>query len=231
MSQKSVAIVLAGGKGSRMNMDIPKQYIEVFGKPILCYSLDAMENSFIDEIVVVVAKGEVDYFDREIKDKFGYKKIVEVVEGGKERYDSVYNGLCAIGLADYVFIHDGARPCIDDVILQSGLDKVMECGAAIAAVRAKDTIKVVDENGYITDTPDRNSLWQVQTPQVFDFNKIKKAYNKMYQDSSAQNITDDAMVMENYGDLNVAVYPGKYDNIKVTTTEDLEYIKNILKKI
>lgn len=231
MAEKNVAVVLAGGKGKRMNMDIPKQYLELNGKPLICYALECFEESFVDEIVVVTGEGETGFFQKNIVDKYGYTKVEHIVEGGTERYHSVMNGLKAIKSADYVFIHDGARPCITKELLERGRENVKKHGAVIAGVKVKDTIKIVSEDGIIETTPDRNRLWQIQTPQIFRFESIKKAYDKMIQDLRRGNITDDAMVMENYGELPVYVFEGDYDNIKVTTQEDIEIVKNILKNI
>ncbi len=226
---KNVAIVLAGGKGKRMNLDVPKQYLEINGKPLICHTLDAFENSFIDEIIAVTGCGEIPFFQKEIVEKYGYTKVAAIVEGGKERYNSVLNGLRAIEDADYVYIHDGARPCVKLSMLERGRVAVMEHKAAIAGVKVKDTIKVV-ENGKIVSTPNRDSLWQIQTPQVFEFEEIKKAYERMITRCEGVNITDDAMVMENYGAYQVYVYEGDYENIKVTTSEDIIAVENFLKK-
>lgn len=228
MRETNAAIVLAGGKGSRMHMDIPKQYMLINGRPLITYALDTFEQSDIERIVVVVEVGGKEYFQKNILEKYGYTKVCAVVEGGAERYNSVWNGLQAVKRAGYVLIHDGARPCVDADILKRGMDSVRRCGASIAAVQVKDTIKVVSSEGCVTDTPDRSTLWQIQTPQIFDFEKIYDAYQRMMDDNYRNNITDDAMVMEIYGDLQVHVYEGSYDNIKVTTPEDVKFVSEIL---
>ncbi|MCM1466552.1 MAG: 2-C-methyl-D-erythritol 4-phosphate cytidylyltransferase [Alistipes sp.] len=229
MSEKHVAVVLAGGKGSRMGMDIPKQYIEVNGKMLICYTLDCFQRSFIDEIVVVAGQGEEEFFQKNIVDKYEYTKVTRIVPGGRERFHSVFNGLCAIEQADYVYIHDGARCCIDEAILLRGRDFVKKYETAVAAMPVKDTIKIVSDGGVVTETLDRSVLWQIQTPQIFRFADIKHAYAQMMKEGKTENITDDAMVMERYGKRNIHVFEGSYNNIKVTTCEDLEFIKNILK--
>lgn len=229
MSEKQVAIVLAGGRGSRMNADIPKQYMDVNGKMLICHTLDCFQNSFIDEIVVVVGQGEEENFRKNIVEKYGYTKVTQIVQGGRERYHSVFNGLCAIDNANYVYIHDGARCCVDEAILLRGLDCVKKYGTAVAAMPVKDTIKFVSEGGVVTITPDRSMLWQMQTPQIFHFTDIKDAYGRMMCEAEQENVTDDAMVMENYGKCDIHVFEGSYKNIKVTTPEDLDFIKNILK--
>lgn len=229
MSEKHVAIVLAGGRGNRMQMNVPKQYIELKGKMLLCYTLDCFENSFIDEIVAVVGAGETEFFWKNIVEKYGYTKITSVVAGGRERYDSVRNGLRAVAFADYVYIHDGARCCVDQELLVRGRNCAEQYGTAVAAVPVKDTIKIVSENGIVEGTPDRKTLWQIQTPQIFRFEEIRNAYEKMMAAGENKAITDDAMVMETYGQLDVHVFEGSYHNIKVTTKEDLDIVKNILK--
>lgn len=230
MSKKTVAIVLAGGKGKRMNMDMPKQYLEINGKPLICHTLDVFENSFIDEIIAVVGIGEISYFRNAIVEQFGYSKVKVIVEGGSERYHSVLNGLRAINDAEYVYIHDGARPCLSEEMLLRGQTSVEKNKAVVAAVKVKDTIKIA-ENGKIISTPDRDNLWQIQTPQIFVFNEILDAYERMIADGTRGNITDDAMVMECYGTRTVYIYEGAYENIKVTTSEDILAVENILKKI
>ena len=229
MSEKHVAIVLAGGRGNRMHMDTPKQYIEIDGKMLICHTLDCFEKSFIDEIVVVAGPGEEEFFRKNIVEKYEYTKVTQIVPGGRERFHSVFNGLRAIEHADYVYIHDGARCCVDEAILLRGRDCVKKYKTAVAAMRVKDTIKVVSKDGVVTATPDRSALWQIQTPQIFCFTDIKDAYEKMMSKGEQETITDDAMVMENFGERAIHVFEGSYNNIKVTTQEDLGFVKNILK--
>lgn len=245
-SVKTIAIVLAGGRGNRMNSDIPKQYMEVGGKPILYYSLKAFEDSFVDEIILVVGENDLEYCKKNIVDKFALKKISRVVVGGKERYNSVYNGLKAIadssrviepatnrekimetgmGRDCYIFIHDGARPCLTEDILNRCLETVKSTKACVAAMPVKDTIKIVDSSGYAISTPDRKTLWQIQTPQVFSYNIIKRAYDELINSGITIGITDDAMVVEQFGNTPVKVIEGSYDNIKVTTPNDIEILK------
>lgn len=219
--EKHVAIILSAGKGKRMQSDLPKQYLLVNERPLINYTIEAFEKSFIDEIILVVGAGDEEYVRQEILSKENFTKITKIIVGGAERYDSVYNALCAIENATYVYIHDGARPCVDEQMLIRGRDAVKQNGTAIAAVKAKDTIKLVTKDGKIDFTPDRDQVWQMQTPQIFEFDTIKNAYEKMERDPHKKNITDDAMVMEQYGETEVYVYEGSYCNIKVTTPEDL----------
>ena len=227
---KNTAIVLAGGSGSRMNSDIPKQYIEIEGKPILAYSLIIMEqNPIIDEIILVTRKEDVEYCRREIVNKFNINKVTNIVPGGAERFLSVYEGVKA-SAGKYLWIHDGARPCLsDELLVRLGRD-VEEYGATIAAVPSKDTVKVI-RNGFVVNTPDRENIWLVQTPQVFETKSIKEAYINMFSSPSEQNITDDAMIMENYGSKKVHITMGEYTNIKVTTPDDILSVEKYLKKI
>lgn len=228
--EKHVAVILSAGKGKRMQSDIPKQYIKIGNRPLICYTLDTFEKSFMDEIILVVGPGEQEYIYHEILKDGHYNKISQIIEGGAERYDSVYNALRAIGQADYVYIHDGARPCVTVELLERAKTMVEEKKTAIAAVRTKDTIKIVDADGKIKATPDRNTLWQIQTPQAFWYQDILCAYQRMTEGLNSINITDDAMVMETYGNKEVFIFEGDYRNIKVTTPEDLILAEKFLEK-
>lgn len=219
--KRHAAIVLAAGKGSRMKSDVPKQYLSLKGKPVLYYALKAFEDSFIDEIILVTGAGQESYCQEEIVEKYGLRKVSHVIAGGKERYDSVYRGICALEAADYVYIHDGARPFIDDELLLRARDTVEQYHACAAGMPSKDTIKLIDEQGFVTETPQRKYTWTIQTPQVFDYTLIRDAYERMYQDMPAVQITDDAMVVETMLHTPVKLYEGSYDNIKITTPEDL----------
>ncbi len=224
--KKCAAVVLAGGKGKRMHTDTAKQYLLLSGKPILYYSLKVFEDSFIDEIVLVTGKGEIPYCRKELVEKYRLSKVTTVVEGGTERYHSVAAGLGALTDCDYVFIHDGARPFVSTEILMRAYEAVQRYGTAIAAVPAKDTVKIADKEGFVKETPDRSSVWIMQTPQVFSFPSIKKAYDILLageeelMDKKIQ-ITDDAMVMETFCGCPVKLVEGSYRNIKITTPEDL----------
>lgn len=233
---KTVAIVLSAGKGKRMNSETPKQYIDINHKPVLYYSVSAFESSYVDEIVIVCGRGDEDYIKEEIVAKYSFAKVKAIVPGGKERYHSVYNGLMAAGDADYVLIHDGARPMIS----QEVIDRVRECveggTSCVAAVPVTDTIKIVDSEGKVLSTPDRKTLWAMQTPQAFSFKLIKNAYEELINKEEETlkagiNITDDAMVAEQFGGSCVKVIMGDYDNIKITTPKDIEIAERILAKI
>lgn len=226
---KHIAIVLAGGKGSRMNSDIPKQYMQLNGKPVIYYSLKAFEESMIDEIVLVAGKEDIELCENDIVKKYGFKKVVDVVEGGTERYYSVLNGLRAVDECDFVYIHDGARPCIDRGVIQRCISAVQQFDACVAAMPVKDTIKVVDKEGFSVETPDRATLWQIQTPQCFRYSLVKDAYENMAADGNRGNITDDAMVVERYTDTKVKMVEGSYENIKITTPEDIFVAERFLR--
>lgn len=231
--KKCAAVVLAGGSGKRMHADTAKQYLLLSGKPILYYSLKAFEDSFIDEIILVTGKGEIPYCKEEIVNRYGLSKVVTFTEGGRERYHSVAAGLSAIRDCDYVFIHDGARPFVTSEILMRAYDMVKQCGTAIAAMPVKDTIKIADEEGFVKETPNRSSVWMIQTPQVFSFPSIKSAYGELLAKEAELikkgiQITDDAMVMETFGGCPVRLVEGSYRNIKITTPEDLSIAEILL---
>lgn len=227
--KRSVAIVLAAGKGKRMESKVHKQYLLLHDKPILCYCLDVFEKSFIDEVILVVGKGEKEHCEKEIIHKYGYKKVKKIVEGGKERYHSVFSGIMAIDDAEYVYVHDGARPFISEELLIKLKTEVEKSSACVAAVPVKDTIKVSDDEGNVIKTLDRSKLWAVQTPQVFSYFILKKAYESLFYDDKRGNvnieITDDCMVVEKYTKYRSKLVYSTYKNIKITTKEDLMIAK------
>lgn len=223
------AIVLAAGKGSRMQSDIPKQYMEVEGKPVLYYSLKAFEESSVDDIILVTSEDDVSYCKNDIIDKYNINKVKYVVAGGSERYGSVRNGLNAANGTDYVLIHDAARPCLTHEIIEQSIVEVQKTGACTVGVPVKDTIKLVDEDCFGIETPPRNLLWQVQTPQSFLYRDIMKAYRYMEQTNDT-DITDDTMIMERYLGVKTKMIFGDYCNIKITTPEDLFIVESFLKK-
>lgn len=227
--KKCSAIILAAGVGKRMNSKIPKQFMELEGKPVLYYALKTFQESFIDQLILVTGASELDFCKKEIVDKYGFNKVKAVVAGGRERYHSVYEGLKAVEGADYVFIHDGARPFVELDMLERAYAEVELNKACVIAVKAKDTVKIADKDGFVKTTPDRSLVWQVQTPQVFEFQAIKKAHEiVMQQDDIA--ITDDAMVYEAAFGKPVKLVEGSYENIKLTTPEDMEIAHIFLQK-
>lgn len=227
--KKHAALVLAAGKGSRMKSDIPKQFLQMNGKPVIYYALRAFEDSFIDEIVLVTGEGQQEYCRTEIVDKYGFHKVSKIIAGGKERYDSVYRGLCELDGADYVYIHDGARPFADHQILVNAKQCVEKYGACAAGMPVKDTIKIVNEENFVTETPLRKYVWQIQTPQVFSYSLIREAYERLYIEENPISVTDDAMVVECMMKRPVKLFEASYENIKITTPEDLAIAEELLR--
>ncbi len=221
-SEKNIAIVLAAGKGKRMGTELPKQFLNIHDKPVLYYSLKAFQdNASIKEVILVIGEEYQKYCREHILKPYGLTKVTKMVEGGAERYDSVYAGLKACGHCDYVFIHDGARPFVTDEIINRCMESVREFKACVVGMPVKDTIKISDESGYIEATPSREKVWLVQTPQVFEYELIYQAYKKMIA-VDAFGITDDAMVVEAFGNQKVKLVTGSYENIKITTPEDIK---------
>ena len=218
--QKYAAIVLAAGSGKRMNSKVHKQYLIIQNRPVLYYSLKAFEDSAVDEIVLVVGKGEEEFCRKEIVDKYGISKVKAIVEGGKERYHSVFEGLKQTSDADYVLIHDGARPFVNQDIIRRCMQEVQKYQACVVGMPVKDTIKIADEEGYAKQTPDRKNVWMIQTPQTFSYALIYEAYEEMLKTEDTA-ITDDAMVLERIKGKKSKLIEGSYRNIKITTPEDL----------
>lgn len=222
---KITAIVLAAGSGSRMKSKTKKQFMEIKGKPVIWYSLFEFEKSRVDEIILVTGKEDIDYCKKEIVEKYNLKKIKNVVAGGSERYESVYNGLKEV-TGNIVLIHDGARPLINNEIIERSIEGAIKSDACVVGVPVKDTIKRANKEGNIIDTPNRSELWITQTPQSFKTDLVKMAYKKMKEElekgNTTLNITDDAMVVEEFTTNQVRFVQGDYKNIKVTTPEDID---------
>lgn len=227
--EKYTAIVLAAGMGKRMNSSVPKQYLMLAGRPVLYYALKAFEESDVTDIILVVGEGEVSYCREEIVEKYALRKISAVIEGGKERYYSVYEGLKAAKGADYVLIHDGARPLVTGEIIRRAIQTVLQEQACVVGMPVKDTIKIIGEDGRAEATPDRSRLWQIQTPQVFSYDMIFDAYERVIGQGDIA-VTDDAMVLEHVTGRKVKVIEGSYENIKITTPEDLLIAETYLKR-
>lgn len=226
---KITAVVLSGGKGLRMGGPVRKQYLSLGGKPLLVHSLEAFERSSVDEIVLVTGSEDIGYVSEEIVKPYHIHKVRQIVPGGKERYHSVYEGLKAAGNCSLVLIHDGARPLVTEAVIERAVDGARMWRACVVGMPVKDTIKVADQDGLAASTPDRRYLWQVQTPQAFSYELIKAAYDKLLGDERLQEgITDDAMVVEHHTDVKVKLIEGSYENIKVTTPEDLRIAEALL---
>lgn len=220
-------VIVAAGTGSRMNMGINKQFIKLEGKEIIAYTIEKFyNNSNIEDIVVVVKEDESEFFKKEILDKYNFKNV-KIAYGGKERQDSVYNGLKLLDeKCDVVLIHDGARPFVSDKIIDKSIEEAKEHKAIVVGVPVKDTIKVIDNDKNIVDTPNRSVLWAVQTPQTFDYNILIDAYKDAFKNKFYG--TDDAMLVERIG-YKVKMLEGSYNNIKITTQEDLNIGSKILR--
>ncbi len=247
MRERNALILLAGGKGTRMGSDIPKQFMDLGGKPVIWYSLNAAQRSdLIDEVVVVSG---ADYFStiRSLCDRNGFDKVSHLVEGGEERFLSVVNGVNALfesgsgcetfsGTPKVILIHDAARPFIDDELIGRCIDAVSEDCGCVAAVPSKDTVKLADENCMVTEEPPRKNVWCMQTPQVFYADVLKRAcdkargdYRKCIENSGElPPITDDAQMVRMYEGGSVRLVMGSYDNIKITTPVDLLMAEKIL---
>lgn len=230
MKKRVGAVVLAAGQGRRMGTETAKQFLELRGKPLIYYALKAFEDSGVDEVVLVTGRESIAYCQKEIVRTFGFSKVRAVVEGGKERIDSVYEGLKAFACKssiDYVLIHDGARPLVSGEVIARAVEGAMRFRSCVAAMPVKDTIKVCDSEHFARETLDRRFLWQVQTPQAFVFSLIYRAYQEVMgwkEGKGREKITDDAMVAEAvFGPTGqkIKLIEGDYQNIKVTTPEDL----------
>lgn len=227
---RNTAIVLAAGQGKRMHSKIQKQFMELNGMPVLCYSLQCFQESpLIRDIILVTGEEYVSWCKEEIVEKYGFTKVSAVVSGGKERYDSVYKGLRACKDTEYVLIHDGARPFIDHEIIERGLMAAAQTGASVVGMPSKDTVKIADVEGNVSETPDRSSVWIVQTPQIFRYPLIYDAYTSILK-KEMTGITDDTMVAEHETGVKIRFSEGSYRNIKITTPEDLVIAEAFLRE-
>ena len=181
---KIVALIAAAGKGKRMNSRISKPFILISGKPILAYTLEKFEKcKLIAKIYLVVSPEEKEICHKNIILKYNFSKVQELVDGGETRQDSIYNGLKALDKdADIVVIHDGARPLVEESIIQDSIEKAQEYGAAITVIPIKDTVKKGENNFFISKTLNREEIWRAQTPQTFKYDIILSAYNQAYKD-------------------------------------------------
>lgn len=226
--EKIAVVIVAGGSGKRMGTTVKKQFIQLRDKEVLAHTIEAFnEVDEISEIIVVVGQEDVEKVREEIVARYQLNKVSKIVVGGKERQDSVYNGLVATSdEIEYVMIHDGARPFISKAVIQRAIEKTKQCKATIVAVPVKDTIKVIDiETETVEHTPKREKLWAVQTPQSFDKKLLLAAYENAHQ--KGLQVTDDSMIVEAYG-KKVHIVLGEYTNIKITTPEDLVIGESIL---
>ena len=226
---RCTAIVLAAGQGKGMHSKIQKQFLEIGGKPILYYSMECFQKSpLIQDIILVTGEDMISYCQSEIVEKYGFTKVCKVTAGGKERYDSVYAGLLCCQDTDYVYIHDGARPFVTEEMIQRGYEAVKRTNACVMGMPSKDTVKLADPSGYIKETPDRKIVWNIQTPQIFSYDLIRGAYESIRK-KDMSNVTDDAMVVEQETGTKILLVEGSYQNIKITTPEDLAVAEAFLR--
>lgn len=220
MANNLRVVIAAAGIGSRMGSKINKQYLNLNSRPLLTHSLDIFEDfKAVDEIVIVAHARDVEYCEKEVVKKYGYRKISRVIAGGEMRQDSVWAGLqCLDKDSEYVAVHDGARPLFTSRLLEALLEEASEWGAAIPGLAARDTMKMVDRDGFVTMTLDRASVVSIQTPQIFSFSELYQAYTNAYEEGYMS--TDDAALFEKYIGR-VKIVPGEYRNMKITTPEDL----------
>lgn len=221
------ALIPAAGAGRRMGGGTSKQYLSLAGRPILAQTLTLFQNHpAIDNIVLIAPPDEISFCRDEIVAPYAFDKVSDVVAGGRERQDSVRNGLraCAADADDIVLIHDGVRPLLPPELIDAAITTAARTGAGLVAVPVKDTIKIV-RDGLVTSTPERSSLWQAQTPQAFRFQLIASAHEKAYKEGYLA--TDDAQLVEWLG-LPVTIVQGSYRNLKITTPEDLQLAESFL---
>lgn len=221
------AVIVAAGRGTRMGTEVKKQYLEICGIPLLARTIKVFEScEYIDEVILVIDSNDIIFCKHEIIDRYGFDKVKSIVSGGETRQDSVYNGLQEVDKdCEVVLIHDGARPFITQDEIISLIEAAREYKACTIATPVKDTIKLVGQDEFIKETLNRNTLWSVQTPQAFMYDVILAAHRKALKDDF--NGTDDAQLVERMG-ISVKLVKGSYNNIKITTREDLIIAKAII---
>ncbi|MCK4240114.1 MAG: 2-C-methyl-D-erythritol 4-phosphate cytidylyltransferase [Candidatus Atribacteria bacterium] len=226
---KVVALIAAAGLGKRMNSKISKSFIPIFGKPILAYTLEKFEQcKLIEKICLIVNQEEKEFCSKNIILKYNFSKVQKIIDGGETRQDSVYNGLKALSPdVDIVVIHDGARPLVEETLIQDSIEAAQKNGAVIVAIPLKDTVKKSQKNFFIKETLNREEIWRAQTPQTFKYDMILSAYHQAYKDKFCA--TDDAAIVERYGHK-VKMIIGSEENIKITTPFDIIIAENFLKR-
>lgn len=224
---KISAIIVAAGKGIRLDKHIPKQYMVLNGKMILTRTLEVfLSCSSIDEIMLVIPPGDCDIVRTSVIQNLNNNIPIRLIEGGTTRQQSVYNALLALdSKTKLVVIHDGARPLLKLDTLQNAIASALNLGAVVVGVPVKDTIKETNDNKEIIGTPKRESLWVAQTPQIFTFDLISEAYRKALNDEYSG--TDDSSLVERLGHK-IYMQFGSYSNIKITTKEDLAMAEKLI---
>jgi 2-C-methyl-D-erythritol 4-phosphate cytidylyltransferase len=221
--QKAGVVIVAAGSSSRM-MGTDKVFALLDGRPVLSHVIGVFQKcDSIEKIVIVLSRKNLEKGKKLVKVE-GWTKVKGVCPGGERRQDSVLAGLEYLGDCEWVVIHDGARPLVTAALIEAGLDAASETGAAVAAVPVTDTIKIADDTLTVQGTPPRHNLWSVQTPQAFRYSLILEAYRSIKSD-----VTDDARAVELSGG-SVKIYKSSYDNIKITTPDDLALAEILLKK-
>ncbi len=227
---KTVAIIPAAGSSKRMHNNVSKQYLLLDGIPVLARTLGVFQRSpEIDEIFLIVPKRDVEFVRNGIVDRYGMSKVSKILAGGKERQDSVRNGINALGNDhDIVVIHDGVRPFISEELVHTAILEASRAQAVTVGVPVKDTVKSIDRHGIVAETLDRKHLWLTQTPQAFERDIIRKAYEAAYRDNYYG--TDDASLVERIG-VKVMMIRGSYDNIKITTQDDIMLAEILIRRL
>lgn len=222
-------IVVAAGRGTRMGTDVSKQYLPLLGKPVLVHTLEAFESmDMVHSVVLVIGAGDEARCSEYVR-AYGLRKVSAVLTGGAERQASVYHGLQALDPeVEWVMVHDGVRPFITSREAGECLEAAMQYGAAVLAVPVKDTVKIVEPDGRISSTPERSTLWSIQTPQAFRVDELTAAHELASREGFIG--TDDAMLLERAGQP-VYVVMGSYANIKITTPEDLQWAEFRMKQV
>ena len=225
----NTAIICAAGMSTRMNTEISKQLIPLWGKPIIVYTLLAFEEAtLVDEVVLVVNKGVMGYYKGNIIERYGIKKVKRIVAGGVTRQESVYNGLQKVSdQTKIVAIHDGARPLVTPELIDRSIQSLGDKSGLVVSIPVQDTIKIVGMDQVIKETPDRRRIWAAQTPQVFPLEVIRKAHEIARADGFVG--TDDGSLVERLG-LEVSVMLGSKENIKITTPLDLTMAEVIMSR-
>lgn len=227
MGEKITAIIVAAGSGQRMCSDVKKQYMDINGKPLVCYSINAFMRSSVDEIVLVVPESDIEMVKTDIVEKYGFTKVKSVVSGGTTRTKSVQKGLMAALDSYIVLVHDAARPMIEPELIDRVVDAVKEEDAAFLAVPVKNTIYYIDGD-KASNSLDRNMLYAAQTPQGFKTELLKRAYDEAEKEIVESAKTDDVTFVYNHTGVMAEVIMGDHKNTKVTTPEDAVLAKLLL---
>ncbi len=223
-------LIAAAGMSNRMGGKINKQFINLNNKPVLAHTIEKFQNcDLVDEIIIITREDEIEYCRQHIINKYGYRKVKKIIRGGRERQDSVYNGLLAMdNRTSLVISHDGARPFVSSQMIEESIREAARLGAAVVGVPVTDTVKMLkDESSSEIDyTPKRSLLWAAQTPQTFRKEVLFEAYEKALQDDVLG--TDDSSLVERIG-LKVSMVMGSYSNIKLTTPEDIRLAESLMR--